>query len=127
MRPGTDASEAFRAFKHPPSTSIVMQKYCIGAMESPREGGLPVSPSALQLLQVRAKMEKAGLFRVDHWNYIILAAGLIVAFAAVLMCVAARWVVPGGLLMALFWQQVCGILPPICTKLACTACTEHYS
>lgn len=86
-----------------------MQKHCIGAMESPREGGLAVSPSALQLLQTRAKMEKAGLFRVDHWNYVILAAGLVVAFTAVLMCVAARWVVPGGLLMALFWQQVCNI------------------
>lgn len=84
-------------------------------METPREDGLPASPSALELIQVRAKMEKAGLFKVDHWNYIILAAGLVVAFVAVLMCVAARWVVPGGLLMALFWQQV----GSLCFSLAC--------
>lgn len=85
-----------------------MQKHCIGVMASPREDGQPPSPSAVQLLHVRARMEKAGLFRVDHWNYVFLAAGLLVAFTAVLMCVAARWVVPGALLMALFWQQVWG-------------------
>ena len=103
---GTDASEAFRAFKHPPSAYMEMKNHCIGVMESGKEGGQQASASAQQLILTRNSMEKAGLFKVDLWNYAILAAGLVVAFAAVLMCVAARWVVPGALLLALFWQQV---------------------
>ena len=103
---GTDASEAFRAFKHPPSAYGEMKNHCIGVMESGREGGQQASASAQQLIVTRNSMEKAGLFKVDLWNYVFLAAGLGVAFAAVLMCVAARWVVPGALLLALFWQQV---------------------
>lgn len=103
---GTDASEAFRAFKHPPIAYREMKSHCIGVMVSGREGGQQASPSAQQLILTRNSMEKAGLFKVDLWNYGILAAGLAMAFVAVLMCVAARWVVPGALLMALFWQQV---------------------
>ena len=103
---GTDASEAFRAFKHPPVAYREMKNHCIGVMESGREGGEQASASAQQLILTRNSMEKAGLFKVDLWNYVILAAALGVAFVAVLMCVAARWVIPGALLMALFWQQV---------------------
>lgn len=72
-------------------------------MQTAREK--PQTESALQLARVRAKMEADGLFNVNMWNYILLVAGLVVAFAAVLMCVRARWVVPGALLMSLFWQQ----------------------
>ena len=89
-----------------PSAYMEMKNHCIGVMESGREGGQQASASAQQLILTRNSMEKAGLFKVDLWNYVFLAAGLVVAFAAVLMCVAARWVVPGALLLALFWQQV---------------------
>ncbi|EIE22578.1 fatty acid/sphingolipid desaturase [Coccomyxa subellipsoidea C-169] len=101
---GTDASEAFQAFKHPTSARLTMLKYGVGFMESAREK--PRTDAAQQLIQVRSKMEAAGLFRVNYWNYVVLAAGLAVAFIAVLLCVKERWVVPGALLLSLFWQQL---------------------
>ncbi|KAK9904344.1 hypothetical protein WJX75_009822 [Coccomyxa subellipsoidea] len=101
---GTDASEAFQAFKHPASARLEMLKYCVGFMETAREK--PRTDAAQQLVQVRSKMEADGLFRVNYWNYFILAAGLAVAFLAVLLCVRERWVVPGALLLSLFWQQL---------------------
>ena len=104
LNAGTDASEAFQAFKHPTSARLTMLKYGVGFMESAREK--PRTEAAQQLIEVRSKMEAAGLFRVNYWNYIVLAAGLAVAFIAVLLCVKERWVVPGALLLSLFWQQV---------------------
>lgn len=93
-----------------------MSKYAIGSMETAREK--PRTEAAQQLLQVRAQMEAAGLFKVNMWNYFVLAAGLAVAFTAVLLCVRARWVVPGGLLLALFWQQASSYIKSSRQKLS---------
>lgn len=90
-----------------------MLKYGVGFMETTREK--PRTDAAQQLVEIRRKMESEGLFRVNYWNYAILAAGLAVAFVAVLLCVKKRWVVPGALLLSLFWQQVrhSGLMSPL--------------
>jgi hypothetical protein len=122
---GTDASEAFQAFKHPASARLEMLKYCVGFMETAREK--PRTDAAQQLVQVRSKMEADGLFRVNYWNYFILAAGLAVAFLAVLLCVRERWVVPGALLLSLFWQQASRLRSTVVSLLYKTYSSANFS